>query len=155
MGILLATIFGFFFTEGMGYLIHRLLHSRWMGSLHKAHMNHHLIQYPPGNYLSYQYRPAGTDSTVYRFVVAGVILAGLALWLTPIWIALPIMGNMAVMGFINSYVHDATHIKGHWLERFDAFLKWRKIHETHHNNMSKNYGIVTFFADRVAGTYQK
>ncbi len=154
MRILLAFVFGFFFTEAVGYLIHRLLHSRWSGALHRSHMNHHLTQYPPDDYLSETYRQAGTDNTAYRFVVAGVILAGLALWLTPLWLALPIMINMAAIGFVNSYVHDATHISNHWLESFPHFWYLRELHRVHHIEMGKNFGIVTFFTDRIARTFR-
>jgi hypothetical protein len=117
-------------------------------------MTHHLELYPPQDFLSDSYRSPGADSTMWRFLVAGVALAALFLWLAPLWLALPVMANLAVIGFVNSYVHDATHIRGHWLERFTIYKKWRALHFEHHLDMGTNYGIVTFLTDRVMRTFR-
>jgi sterol desaturase/sphingolipid hydroxylase (fatty acid hydroxylase superfamily) len=155
MGTLLALVLGFFFVEAAGYFFHRLLHTKWTGSLHRAHMTHHVKLYPPEDYLSDKYRPAGADNTTYRFLVAGVVIAALFFWLTPLWLAIPVAFDLAAFGWLNSYVHDSTHIRGHWLERFKLYQKWRAIHYLHHVDMGKNFGIVTFLADRVMKTYRK
>lgn len=146
----------FFAIEAAGYCIHRLLHKPWFGALNRAHMTHHLRLYPPQDFLSDgSYRSAGADNTVYRFLVPALVLAGILLWLLPLWAWLVVAFELAALGWANSYVHDATHIRGHWLERFWIYRRWRALHLVHHVDMTKNYGIVTFFADRAVGTYRK
>lgn len=155
MGMLLALILGFFFVEVVGYCFHRLLHTKWTGTLNRAHMTHHLLRYPPEDCLSETYRSAGADNTTYRFVVAGILVGLLFLWLAPLWLAIPIMFDMAAFGALNSYAHDSTHIRGHWLERFAFFRRWREIHYVHHVDMNKNFGIMTFTTDKVVGSYRQ
>jgi sterol desaturase/sphingolipid hydroxylase (fatty acid hydroxylase superfamily) len=153
MGILVAVLLGFFIFEAFGYVIHRLLHTKWMGPLHRAHMTHHLVKYPPTDYLSETYRSAGADNTTLRFIVAGVALAAGLIYLLPLWLCLPLLMELALVGYVNHYIHDNSHIRGHWMERYGFFRRWREIHYQHHLRMETNYGIITFGMDRLVGTY--
>ena len=47
-------------AELLGYLLHRLLHSGWIGFLSRNHMRHHLAIYGP---LQEQRSPAYNDAT--------------------------------------------------------------------------------------------
>jgi sterol desaturase/sphingolipid hydroxylase (fatty acid hydroxylase superfamily) len=151
--ILLSLVFGFFFTEIVGYFFHRVIHFPITGPLYRAHMAHHLKLYPPEDYLSSTYRAAGAESTTYRFIVAGVVIGLFMLWLLPLWFALPVAFDMALFGFVNSYMHDSLHIRGHWMERFEHFKWLRRVHFQHHVDMGRDFGIITFTSDKVAGTY--
>lgn len=61
-----------------------------------------------------------------------------------------------------SYLHDAQHIEGFWMERNCLLKKWfssaRRRHEVHHQTiddrglMHKNFGIGFFLFDRLFGT---
>jgi sterol desaturase/sphingolipid hydroxylase (fatty acid hydroxylase superfamily) len=121
-----------------------------------------LILYPPSDYVSKEYRQAGRDSTPKFFAIAGIplILAPIVLWYFGIIgmpVAITVIVVEALMGFLHNYLHDAFHIKDHWLYRIYAirrlFAHWTAIHYLHHVEMSKNYGIFTYFWDRVFGTY--
>lgn len=153
LDILAVLVFGMFFGEFIGYWIHRLLHVKWTGPLYRAHMAHHLKAYPPGDLFSLQYRTVGFESTTYRFIVAGVGLAILFFIFTPLWFSGPMAFCMAFLGWLNSYIHDSTHVAGHPLERFPLFNRLRALHVIHHIDMSKNYGIITFVNDRLFKTY--
>lgn len=154
MGILLALLVGFFVFEAAGYGVHRFLHHPWSGPLNQAHLNHHLTQYPPERFLSTKYRSAGGDSTLIPFAVGGVVLAGLLFWLLPWTYALALVVELAVVGWANNYVHDATHVREHRLSRYNWFKRWRNLHRVHHAEMTRNFGIVTFFTDKALKTYQ-
>lgn len=151
----IVLLLAFIGVEFAGYLFHRLMHTKWLGPLHRAHMAHHLAMYPPQDYLSKSYRKTGTDSTTWRFVAFGTTIGLLALWLTPIWISLPVVIALVVMGGLNSYMHDTIHVSPHVLERFDWFLDLRVTHHVHHVEMGKNFGVVTFWADRIFGTFRR
>lgn len=153
MKFLLVLVFGAILTEIAGYLLHRVLHSSRLGSLHTAHLSHHTVQYPPNDFLGPVYRSAGSSSTLYPFLAVGVVLAGLLMWLAPLWLALPLILDLAVVGAINDRVHGALHIRGHWLERFEMFHYLRYLHWIHHEKMVFNYGIVTFGTDKAVGTF--
>lgn len=153
MALLLVLIAGFFSFEGLGYLIHRLLHSPIGGPLHRAHMAHHAMLYPPWDFLSDRYRSAGAESTTYRFAAFALVIAVAIALVFPLHYSLPLVAELAIVGLVNSYLHDSFHIRGHWLERSKIFLKWRELHKIHHFDMSRNFGIYTFLADRVVGTF--
>lgn len=153
MMLALVLVAGFIAFEFLGHAFHRLLHSKWSGALHRAHMTHHLKLYPPSDFLSAKYRNAGADSTTYRFAaVAAVVAVGIAL-LFPLHYSLPLVAELAVIGLANSYVHDSVHIRGHWMERFAVYQRWRDLHWMHHVDMGTNFGIFTFLADRALGSY--
>lgn len=155
MGILLVLIVGFFAFEAVGYGVHRFLHHHWAGRLNRAHLNHHQQQYPPERFLSDRYRSAGADSTLYPFAVGGLALAVVLFSCLPWAYALALTLELAAVGAANNYVHDATHVRGHWLARFRFFRRWRNLHRVHHADMTRNYGIVTFFTDRALRTHQE
>ena len=154
MVTVLVLLLGLFAFEAIGYGIHRAMHSRWSGPLWRAHMTHHIKLYPPKDVLSDTYRDAGHDSAVARYVLVGVVLGALLLWLLPWVMAVGLMAEMAAIGWLNDYIHDATHIRGVWLERFGWFRRLRELHQVHHRNMRRNLGIVTFLMDHVLGTFR-
>lgn len=155
MGIALVLLVGFFAFEAAGYAFHRFLHTEAAGRLNRAHMNHHLQQYPPQDFTSDVYRSAGGDTTLYPFLVGGVALAGLLCWLLPLAYALPLLAELAFVGWLNNAAHDATHLRVHWLMSFRVYRRWRARHRVHHFDMTRNFGVVTFVADRAMGTYQE
>jgi sterol desaturase/sphingolipid hydroxylase (fatty acid hydroxylase superfamily) len=162
LSILIAIIFSFFFTTLFGHISHWSFHQPWSGSVHKSHMTHHLKLYPPSDYLSDKYRDAGKDSTPKFFIIAAipVILTPILLWHFGIItgaVAITILTTQIIVGLMHNYLHDAFHIRGHWLYRVygvrSLFAHWTAIHYLHHVDMKKNYGIFTFFWDRIFGTY--
>lgn len=158
MVLTLVLVAGFLAFEAVGYGIHRLLHTRWAGALNRAHMEHHLSIYPPRAFLSMRYLPAstaGVASDAWRFAVPALALAALLLWALPLLYGVALCLELAAVGFANSYVHDSVHVAGHWLGRFRVYHWWRSRHMVHHVQMDRNFGVVTFVADRVAGTYSR
>lgn len=154
MVLALKLLLGFVCFEAFGWGLHKFLHWNGAGGLYKAHLTHHRL-YPPSNFLSREYRSAGVDSTLWRFVVGIAVLIVLMLVVFPLWMALMLSAELVVLGLVNNYVHDAIHIRGHWLERFAIYRRWREMHLVHHVDTRKNLGILTFLADRVAGTFKK
>lgn len=153
--VLLSLIFGFFFTETVGYFFHRFLHSKKSGKLGKAHLTHHVKLYPPWDLYSKEYRDAGADSTTLRFLVAGIIVGVIILATTPWWFGIPVAFDLAFIGWVNDYVHGAVHVKPHFLDRFKWFKHLQAMHVTHHLHVQKNFGILTFTADRLMKTHAK
>lgn len=161
--ILIAAIISFLITTLFGHISHWSFHQPFSGSIHKAHMTHHLKLYPPSDYLSETYRQAGGDSTPKFFIMVALplILAPIILWLCGIFSA-PIMITVltveSLVGLSHNYFHDAFHIRGHWLYKIkgfrNLFSRWTALHYLHHVDMNSNFGIVSFFWDRIFGTYK-
>lgn len=162
MAIILAIAAAFLVTTLFGHVVHWCLHQAWMGSVNNAHMTHHLRLYPADDFSSEVYRNAGKDSTPRFFAVAAIplvatpiVLAILGIFSWPI--ALTVLAVEALMGFLHNYLHDSFHIKNHWMTRVPGlkgiFHRWVELHYLHHVDMSKNYGIFTFFWDRFFRTY--
>jgi len=138
-----------------GYVVHRLLHQPWTGRPYEDHYNHHFIIYPPEDYLSYVYRepPIEAEQAKYYVPVFVVIMAPLLLFGWE-WYAVGFVESCAVLK-LNAWIHDSIHVRGHWLERFDWFHTLRDWHLTHHVDVSKNFGIFSFFTDHILGTFKK
>lgn len=162
--IILTALISFFISSLFGYVVHRALHSEWTGRLNKKHMTHHLLLYPPTDYLSDKYRDAGGDNTVYIFGAAAIPLVATPIVLgvmgiIPLSLVITALVVMGLMGFLHSYLHDAFHIRNHWILRVPVlgviFSKWVKLHYLHHVDMQKNFGIFLFHWDHVFRTFWK
>jgi sterol desaturase/sphingolipid hydroxylase (fatty acid hydroxylase superfamily) len=160
--IFLTALITFFVASLFGYVVHKALHSSWTGRFNNAHMTHHLRLYPPQDYLSDKYRNAGKDNTVLIFGAAAIPLVAIPIVLgvlhfVPWTLSITSLLIMLIMSFLHSYLHDAFHIRNHWLYRIPLinkmFKRWVHIHWLHHVDQKKNYGIFLFFLDRLFGTY--
>lgn len=158
--ILLVVCASLFFTSFFGYLVHRLLHVTWAGPLYRAHMNHHLIEYPPYRLVTSSYRRTKwynsgtflfTPPLVCLLVLIGGLLtwAGVALWVTAVFAV--IMISFAVS---NDVIHDSFHIENCRLQRFGWWRRKQAQHFIHHRNMKRNYGIISFEFDRSFKTFK-
>lgn len=144
-----------------GHVVHWILHQKWAGAFHRAHMDHHLTQYPPGRLASDRYRSAkwyrGGPFLFTPPLVVILVSTGGLLWRlgAPFW-CIWVFGAVVVgFGLFNDYVHDAYHLQSHRLNRFGWYKRGRRLHFYHHVHMDKNFGIVFFFWDRVLGTTRK
>jgi sterol desaturase/sphingolipid hydroxylase (fatty acid hydroxylase superfamily) len=162
VAIFITALISFLVSSLFGYVVHRSLHQPWSGRLNKKHMTHHLSLYPPTDYLSDKYREPGKDNTVFVFaafavpVVATPIILGV-LHILPLVLVITSIAVMAIMSFLHDYLHDAFHIRHHFLTKIPVFrqlfARWGRLHYLHHVNMQTNFGIFTFFLDKVFGTF--
>lgn len=157
---LLAVLIGTFIFGGLvGWVVHRFLHNPLAGRLYQAHKTHHEVKYPPEDIESKTYRSAGAHSGVLLFapfVAIVVVAVGLVLhWLhVPTWAYLVFLAETAVIAYLNDAIHEATHVRGHWLEAFDWFWKAKRLHLQHHLDYGTNLGIFWFGWDRLLKTFQ-
>lgn len=158
LNLLLILIITGIFTVFLGYIIHKLFHnpsSRWF---YHAHMNHHMIQYPPTSFFSDSYKSAGKDSTVILFVIAfaPILLGVIALTFFGVFSLTTCIASLLGLvfwGWMHNYVHDHFHLKNTWLTYIPFFIKWRKLHYIHHLDMTKNLGIIWFGWDKLFKTF--
>lgn len=158
IAILLTLFISYLATNLFGYVVHWSLHQEWVGRHHEAHMTHHLRLYPPEDFTSLAYRSAGKDSTVWFFAAASIpmILVPILLGYFGV-ISIVCMVAALIMegtlGFLHNYIHDAMHIKPHWMRSLPFFDRLSKLHMLHHIDMNTNYGIFTFHWDRLFRTF--
>lgn len=142
----------------LGHVVHWSLHQRWSGIFNRGHMEHHTKLYPPGDLLSDAYRKAAWyNNGIFLFAPAFLVISIVLVLLTwalgaPAWVTITMCGTILWFGLANDLVHDAFHVRDHWLERFSAFREWRRLHFIHHSNMRSNFGIYVFVFDRVFKT---
>ena len=147
-------------TNLFGYIVHWSLHQKWSGPIYKSHMTHHLKLYPADDYLSDVYRNPGKDNTVKIFAIAAIIPVALLLLSSflgfiSISTLIVVIITLLIIAFLHNHFHDSFHIKNHWLNKLKIFRKWNELHYLHHVDMNVNYGIFTFFLDRICGTFRK
>lgn len=157
--VLLTVLLTFVVSSLFGYVVHWSLHQAWSGRFNQSHMTHHLRLYPITDYLSDTYREAGKDNTFFIFAAAAVPLVALPvlLWwlgIMPLVLMLIAVGEMLLLGFLHEYIHTSFHIRGHWMNKLAAFRRWNALHFLHHQDMSTNFGIFTYWLDRVFGTFK-
>jgi sterol desaturase/sphingolipid hydroxylase (fatty acid hydroxylase superfamily) len=164
MILLLAAILGLIYTDVVGYFSHWLLHSGKIKYLYNLHMEHHNVSYPTWDLRSETYRV----TPQWKILGAGPEWAtpiGTAMWLTvlgmylvgiPFSFILVFMGSALLYAFIAySWLHDQFHLTGTFLLRFEWFKRMRVLHDEHHFNMKKNYGIGTFWMDKLFKTFKQ
>lgn len=152
-GVIIVAVGSYLFGNLIGYLVHRALHAPWMGRPYEDHYHHHWKIYPPEDFLSEEYRHPPEEAEQAKYYVPAFLLACMPL-LAIHWgyfVEAAILSITVLK--VNAMVHDALHIRGHWLERFSWFLVLREIHVNHHVDPSTNLGIFSFFADRLFRSY--
>jgi len=124
-------------------------------------MTHHQDLYPSTDFASDEYRNAGNDDTTWTFLAVGLPLlcsplllaafTGLIGWVAAAWLVLVIGG----VGLLHSFVHDWLHLKAHWFHWMPGAKKLIELHKIHHVDMSKNFGIFSFWWDKLGDTYEE
>lgn len=157
VGFLLALSLGSFAS----YFIHWTMHQPWSGPFYRSHMQHHLVHYPVGHFFSLdRYRSSGWSSGWLTFTpVMLAVGAGVYILLGTLHIdagfRCALIGFLGIVGWMHGYVHDAFHVRLHWLGRFRWFRRLRVLHGPHHVDMNKNLGILWFTWDRIFRTFQR
>lgn len=155
--------FIFLLTTFFGYVVHRSLHQTWTGNLHKSHMAHHLKFYPANDFFSDKYRDAGVDNTVRIFAFAAIPVVALPfvlyfIGLLSLTLTIIILVEMGIIGFLHDFLHDSFHITNHYLNRVPVIGSWFKklinLHQAHHFDMNKNFGIFSFTWDKIFKSFK-
>jgi sterol desaturase/sphingolipid hydroxylase (fatty acid hydroxylase superfamily) len=158
MTIVLVLMISVVMASFIGYWVHRAIHQKWAGPFYRAHMEHHLELYPPGKLTSTKYRAARwynrgpflfTPALLAAVCCVGAVIHALH---APPWMIVENMGTFIMFGVLNDWIHDTTHLRRHFLQKFTYYRRIRAAHLIHHVNMNKNYGIVSFEWDRAFKT---
>lgn len=165
-----VVILSILYTEFVGYVVHRLLHSGKIPWLHELHMEHHEEHYPPGsNQLSdtYRYidRKTWLDNIGWEWVLPiaiVVIPTGVLLFLFGVSIqhllAAVMISLLWTWAFLD-YAHKLLHVKNTWIENNYVLKNWfkevRRLHYIHHNDMTTNFGIAFFWYDKLYETFTR
>lgn len=139
------------------WLLHMLSHSRinlpLFKQLHDVHMNHHRVHYPVSNLLKAPPYQDGSGMTVFGPLF--IFLALGAFYVLPYRYAWIFDVEALIILSISTYMHDAFHIKGHYLEKYNWFLKRRALHFYHHGHLKNNMSLsgIDNTMDKCMKTY--
>lgn len=139
------------FVDHAGYWLHRWAHRKSSGPMYRAHMTHHVVNYPPAAFFSQRYRSSRADSLAVWFAPFGLAYGGLwwLLGLPHLWAVLAGGGTVALL---SSAVHDMTHISQSLVWRWRATMGMAVRHHSHHFKMGRNFGVLTDLWDRIFRT---
>jgi sterol desaturase/sphingolipid hydroxylase (fatty acid hydroxylase superfamily) len=163
LSLLIIFLFTSVGTTFFGYWAHKSLHLKLMSYFSKSHKVHHDDLYPIDDFKSDKYRSAGKDSTVIFFVFASLPVLAIPLLLSffgilTLFQSLFSVAIMLIIGWLHDYIHEVFHLNYHWLQKAPLVSKYllnlEKFHFIHHKNEKKNYGILTYFWDKIFETYE-
>jgi hypothetical protein len=115
-------------------------------------MDHHVRHYPLKRFLSDPpYREADIDNGVAYIpaLILGPLIVGFLFQLSQSFIAI-VLGWIlaAILLKLADWLHQAFHLRGHFLEEYDWFLELRQMHYLHHlGSMKHNFAIGNFLFD--------
>lgn len=138
------------FVDLIGYWLHRWAH-RPGSPMYRAHMTHHVINYPPKHFFSSTYRTSGSDSLALwlapfgALYAAGILLSGLP--------ATPILLGGASVALLSSIFHDMAHIADSPVWKVGLTRRMAFWHRVHHRKMGRNFGILSDLWDRLFRTH--
>ena len=151
--ILAALILGFVLFEGVIFAAHYLMHQRWTGPLWESHQLHHKL-YNPKHQTTQTFNPVGWKSFRFRAMIFCFVTA-LLFAVLPFTMAITMCFEIIVLAIATDYIHDATHTSDHKLRRYGWFRYLQDLHWIHHANVKKNFGVLTFFYDKLIGSYDR
>lgn len=159
MGAVVAAAITFVYGSLIGWFVHWVLHQRWSGPLYRAHMNHHIFQYPPDDLVSGVYRTSGTADSTLIFTPAVTLAFFLyAAVLYALGTDAYVIGGTALetlaLGILHDSLHTGFHVKKSVWARWEIFAPLRDLHFVHHKRTNRNFGILFFGWDRLFRTFR-
>jgi hypothetical protein len=159
---------GYALVAGGCYGWHRALHSPRAGALHRWHIEgHHRAPrgFPPGRprpSLHAERSELPREGPV-RCAQLALLAAWIAAWAARAPALLPFAAAAAAAVVWTEFVHRAAHLQvgpdTDPLTRALVCTKWfaraRELHDVHHARFRVNYGFVSFWPDRLAGTFRE
>lgn len=141
-----------YFATLIQTLLHRAVgHRRAGGRLCRAHMlNHHAIYrriFTAPTYLDEE-----QSLTVY-YLLPILACTALAFCLLPPPFAVTVLATFLLSMAAHAFVHVQYHLEGSALARFGWFRRRQRLHHLHHEQPSRNFGVLEFFWDRLLGTF--
>eukprot|EP00743_Colponemidia_sp_Colp-15_P009040 GILK01009865.1.p1 GENE.GILK01009865.1~~GILK01009865.1.p1 ORF type:complete len:218 (-),score=13.22 GILK01009865.1:85-717(-) len=139
-------------------LTHWAGHRSWSGMWYKAHMGHHLEDYPPSKFLSESYQACKKDNTfayIPSFFLVPVTV-NLLFVSNPTWVtALSSFACGVFVMWFADYIHVSMHQRDHSWERYGWFQMLRALHYYHHKgSMKHNYAMADFWFDVLVLGFQ-
>jgi sterol desaturase/sphingolipid hydroxylase (fatty acid hydroxylase superfamily) len=133
-------------------VLHQALgHHRQGGKFFRAHLgNHHAIY--SRIFTTKSYIDEDESLTVY-YLAPVAICSALAFWLLPLPFAVTVLSAFLFSFTAHVYVHVQYHLEDSVLERSRWFRRRRYLHQLHHEQPNRNFGVMEFFWDRLLGTY--
>ena len=150
-----ALVVTYYVMAIMQTLLHRAFgHRNIVRRIFAGHSLGHHRDYRKDALLSDRY--IDSEVSVVSYYGIPVVIFGMAVL---------IGGNLVVFGgycagaalafWLHYYLHEQYHLSGSRLERFAWFRRKRELHFVHHRYVRRNYAIVEFWIDRLAGTLQE
>lgn len=141
MATIICFVLSAVFVDLVGYFLHRWAH-RPTSPLYRAHMTHHVVNYPPKAFFSTKYRSSRSDGLAIWFAPFGLVYS-IAVLISGIPHPWTILLGGATVAVISSIAHDLTHIGGSIMWKWKILKGVAIRHHTHHFKMGRNFGIIT------------
>lgn len=163
INLVLVIVLTFVIGSFSGYVTHWLMHSRLtryklFRPLLLIHNTHHTL-YNPKNFESDKYLHSEEIDSAIIFtpvVILTLVALGALFWvaLGEVWVYPVMLVEGVIVGYLNLKLHEAFHIKNHYLEKYRWYLNLKHLHYIHHKYPRTNHGIIWLGLDKMFGTYR-
>lgn len=133
-------------------VLHRFVgHRRFLLKIFESHTNSHHAIYVGESFDLPSYCDEEASVT-FTLVPVAMVVAGLGYLVLPVFLATVVCITVVATFVAHVYLHEQFHLEKSVLLKFRWFKKYKEIHRVHHEDQSRNFGVISFACDRIMGT---
>lgn len=152
MLIIVSFILTYYFVAIVQTIFHKLFgHRNKIKVIYETHALGHHDKYRPSNLLTEKWIDS-EQHVMWYYAIPTVPIFLLLMYLSSIDIMIGFICGLIFSVWWHIYLHEQYHIKGSYFERYNWFLRKRKLHFLHHLEVTSNYAIVEFWIDDLLRT---
>ena len=139
--------------NALEYILHKVGHYRHKYNyIYKLHILHHTKHYPPTSTQSDTFRSNYESVIAYTPPIIFILYGFYTI--IPAHYFIFFVSQIGVNIYINDYIHTQVHLHKSWLEKYEWFLKVRRLHIIHHKQFNKNMSLgYDYTIDKLLNTY--
>ena len=141
-----------FFLNFSENFVHQLSHDKNYKWLYNDHHRHHVVDYPPSRLVRSDHVESITKVPYLVIISTGYLFF---YFIFNSYYYILFITHCSLYFMVISTLHSHYHLKDSPLERFDWFMRRRKLHHIHHLKTHKNFNLIFFTSDKLNQSYLK
>jgi sterol desaturase/sphingolipid hydroxylase (fatty acid hydroxylase superfamily) len=132
----------------------KLGHSPLGGKFFHNHINFHHTYYSKDHLVSGTYLDENGNNTPF-FLIPVFLVGACTYFILPFDLFVVQVIACAASFYAHVFFDKEYHLEKSRLQRFAWFRRKQELHFVHHRHADSNFAVISFFWDRILGTYRK